>query len=693
MLALTLSAGLAPVARAQDHDDDDEGEARPSGAPAEIVVAAHRLDAARAGVEPDLGASTFTLSNDALELRPGGETTTIADVLLQTPGVAQAGKGQFSLRGSPQGIQYRINNVILPDGITDLGEQLSPRLADKIELITGALPAQYGLETGGVVNITTKNGLYGQQGEVELYGGGEGQIEPAFEFSGASGRTSYFVTGSYVHDAVGLASPDGRAHPAHDGTDQFEGLTFLDHVIDAHSRISLVAGLSDEHFQIPENAALNLTAPGLVDPANPVDGGGLHQANQYGALSYLASGAAGTLQLSVFARHAQSGLRAGASAGLPLTGLGGTASSTSEAAGLQAEGALEVGARHTLRAGGLATFERLRSGLDALAFALGAPAQAPLAITNVDRLHRREGSLFIEDEWKPFDGLTVNIGGRFDTISDLAQGSAFGPRASLVWAAPSGTTLHAAYARYLVAPPLQPQGAIAALAGTSALQPGATATPLRRELDDYYDAGVQQKLGELTFGLDGFWREARDLLAEMQDGSPLITQPYNYGQGRLRGLVASASYDEGPFAGWANFTWLDAAARGIVSGGATIPASVIDYAATHWVLPEGTQRWSGSAGATYKIGRLGLGAEMLYASGLPRTPLAGNPAPGSLSGYVQIDLSLTTHLDGLRGRPLDLRCDVINLLDRRYMISDEGPDGLAQWGPRRGVFIGFEQAF
>jgi outer membrane receptor protein involved in Fe transport len=60
--------------------------------------------------------------------------------------------------------------------------------ADKVELVTGALPAQYGLQTGGVVNITTKSGVYGQGGEVELSGGTLGRFEGAFDAMGSLGR-------------------------------------------------------------------------------------------------------------------------------------------------------------------------------------------------------------------------------------------------------------------------------------------------------------------------------------------------------------------------------------------------------------------------------------------------------------------------------------------------------------------------
>ena len=114
----------------RDADDDGDDGPAPVG---DIVVQAARLDKARAAVDPALGASTYTLTNDAIEKRPGGETTTLAQILLQAPGVTQSGNG--SLRVRAQGdLQYRINNVIVPDGLSDLGESLSARFVDRVQL-------------------------------------------------------------------------------------------------------------------------------------------------------------------------------------------------------------------------------------------------------------------------------------------------------------------------------------------------------------------------------------------------------------------------------------------------------------------------------------------------------------------------------------------------------------------------------
>ena len=277
----------------------------------DVVVTAQRLDTARAKVEPSLGASTYTLSTQTVQALPGGENTALNQVLLQAPGVVQDSFGQLHVRGDHANLQYRLNNVILPEGLSVFGQVLSPRLAENTELITGALPAQYGLRTAGIVNITTKSGLFQNGGEVSVYGGSHEEIEPSFEYGGSSGATNYFVSGSYLHNDLGIESPDGSADPPHDRTNQFQGFAYVDHIIDDKSRLSLILGTSDESFQIPNVRGLNADDPGglgltvLGQTSFPSErlGESQREDTQYGALSYLRTWDKATLQISLFGRY------------------------------------------------------------------------------------------------------------------------------------------------------------------------------------------------------------------------------------------------------------------------------------------------------------------------------------------------------------------------------------------------------
>lgn len=181
LLAATSAAALGASAAVA---------AEASSAPdtvSEVVVTAQRLDAARSAIEPALGATSYSLPQAFITNLPGGANTQLNQVVLQAPGVAQDSFGQLHVRGDHGNIQYRLNNVILPEGLAVFGQTLSPRLASNIQLITGALPAQYGLRTAGIINITTKSG-FKNGGEVSVYGGSHGVVTPSIEGGGSFGR-------------------------------------------------------------------------------------------------------------------------------------------------------------------------------------------------------------------------------------------------------------------------------------------------------------------------------------------------------------------------------------------------------------------------------------------------------------------------------------------------------------------------
>ncbi len=64
-------------------------------------------------------------------------------------------------------------------------------------------------------------------------------------------------------------------------------------------------------------------------------------------------------------------------------------------------------------------------------------------------------SLYLQDEWKPLDKLTVNYGLRFDRMDAFVTASQLSPRLGLVYKATPETTLHAAYAREFTPPPTE----------------------------------------------------------------------------------------------------------------------------------------------------------------------------------------------------------------------------------------------
>lgn len=613
----------------EDDDDEDEGKAQPSSP---IIVTAHKLDSARTQVEASLGATSYSLTNDAIENRPGGETGRIADILMQAPGVTLSGK-TLNVRGSPAD-QVRINGVIVPEAIPDPADLISSRLAETTRLITGTLPAQFGFAPAGVISITTKNGLYKHGGEAELFGGSDGMVEPAFEWAGSAGATSLFASGELEHgrsqvgDAVGNVTTDRRT-----GVD---GLGFADHVIDQHDRISFLFGGSRERHRFGETAA------GAGTEAND---------NGYAVAAYQHSDSEFSLQAALFGGLANDSAR-----------LNERTDERRGSWGAQIDASEIVGTSTTLRFGLLATRSTAR---ERDLTGLGSSAA------------RTSLGLYAQDEWKLAPSLTLNGGARLEWLRGLNSSAVVEPRVSLVGQPARGLTAHIGYARYASAPSLGDEG-----------------KSLPDELDDYLDAGVQQQLGAFTLGLDAYTRTVHNLVLEHQPLGSVLATAFEFERGRMEGVELASTFARGATTAWANLSFSKARGRTILGGaGLFDPASLL-AASRHYVALASDRPVSASGGFTRSFGKLTLGADVLLSSGAVRTLSVSDPNGSRRSAYALLGLSAVYHARIVE-RPADVRVDLTNLTNVHYATSDAAnlEGGWTYWGRRRAITIGIEQTF
>ena len=137
---------------------------------------------------------------------------------------------------------------------------------------TGALPAEYGNQTGGIVDMQTKTGLFEPGGDVGIYGGSHSTLTPSFDYGGSAGSFNYFVSGDYTTNTLGVESPDGSIDPKHDRTKQYHGFVFVQDILDQNSGLTAIVGVSNDMFQIPNQTGLQpavLTASSAWDRRIP----------------------------------------------------------------------------------------------------------------------------------------------------------------------------------------------------------------------------------------------------------------------------------------------------------------------------------------------------------------------------------------------------------------------------------------
>ncbi|HSY06572.1 MAG TPA: TonB-dependent receptor [Steroidobacteraceae bacterium] len=680
---------------------------------ATVVVTARRLNEARAEIQTQTGASTYTIDSTAIAATPGGENVQLNQVLLQAPDVVQDSFGQLHVRADHNDLQYRINGIILPEGISVFSQTLSPRLISSLSLITGALPAEYGLRTAGIVDLTTNSGLLQPGGYASVYGGSFGTFQPAAEYGGSSGNFSYYVTGDYKQDNLGIESPDGSTDPLHDHTTQVHAFGYFEEIIDTTNRLSLILGSSDDSFQIPNQRGLQPTLGLDVQGISQFLSNNLnetqHEAAQYAIVSWQHSEGPLNWQSSLSARYTTLHFAPDWVGDLLYNGIAQNAFKDDTALGWQTDGAYKVNAAHTVRAGAYFQHDSAESDTTSQVLpinALGVPtSDIPLTVPDNGKQSQSIESVYVQDEWQVLAPLTINYGLRFDHYSAYSSGSQLSPRVNIVWKLDTGTTVHGGYSRYYTPPPFELIGTetFAKFAGTTALPPGtitADTAPLA-ERANYYDLGVQQKLldNTLTLGADSFYEQAQHLIDEGQFGAPIILTPFNYRYGLIGGVEFTANYSVSNFSAYGNLSFQAAHGKDVESSQFNFSAGDLAYIADNYIHLDHEGRVAASGGVSYLWMGTRFSTDMLFGTGLRDALVLPNgtsiPNGDHTPSYTQVNLGLSHEFRLPSTGPLSVRFDVINLFDKVYAIRNGTGIGVfaPQYGTRRGLFGGVSWQF
>ncbi len=665
----------------------------------DLSLVAKRLEEARLSIQPEIGASTYEISSQAIESQPRGENNPLNQVLLQAPGVSQDSFSLVHVRNEHANVQYRINGIILPEGVSLFGQSLSPRFASSVNLIDGALPAQYGLRTAGIVDIETKSGGFGEGGSVGMYGGSDGWLQPSAEVRGSFGRFNYFVTGDYLQNNRGIESATA-GKPLHDDTQQGHGFGYFEYLLDATSKLSAVAGSFTGQFQIPNQPGVPsaFTVNGLSTFDSTTLDERQRESNQFGVLSYLKTGNDFTAQISAFTRYSSLHFTPDTIGDLVFNGIAQGATRNNLANGLQAEGSYILAPTNTLRAGVIVTGERSNFDTNSQVLpAVGGVQTSDVPFGIVDNLGKTAWtySVYLQDEWRVLPTVTVNGGIRFDVYNGFTSENQVSPRLNVVWQATPSTTVHAGYAHYFTPPPLENLSVVTInkFLNTTA-EPAVTQdSPVRPERADYVDVGATQEfLPGLKVGLDGYLKYARDLIDEGQFGAPIILTPFNYDRAHNWGVELTPTYTVGDFSAYGNLAIAQQKATNIVSAQFNFSPSDLAYIANHYIYTDHDQLVTASAGVAYLWRGTRASLDLLVGSGLRAT--VTEPNDTSLGLYEQVNFSLTHRFSLPKGK-LVARFDVINLFDETYQIRNGTGVGVfaPQYGPRRGFYGGLSYEF
>ena len=658
------------------------------------------LDRAREELLPKTGASSFTISREAIETLPQGDNTPIDKVILQAPGVSYdsaVSNPSFHVRNEYANVQYRINGLVLPEGVSGLGPVLDTSFVGNLSLLTGALPAQYGLRTAGVVDITSR-AFSAPSGGVGVYGGSRETITSSFDYGGGVGDTQYFATARGNWNALGIENTTPSFNAIHDHTEQGKFFGYVSTLLGDSTRLSLISGASTSKFQIPNNPGQ--TPLGDFGPAvypssalneNEVD------TFIYNMLALQTKVDKFDAQFGVFQRHASVHFIPDVFGDLVFNDVASNVTRESDLYGAQFDGSYEIDDAHKLRAGFAVSAERTNVTNTSTVLPVdpvtGAIAPTPFPITDFNAKTGWNIGGYVQHEWKITDKLVLNTGLRFDQLYQFVDANQISPRLGVVYKPVEGTNIHAGYARYFT-PPMQAQATPTNLAlfNNTTNQPAVPFNnPVTPERAHYFDVGVDQKLFEgLNVGVDAYSKIANNLIDDGQFGQAVVLTQFNWARGFSEGVEFKSAYQNGDFKAYGNLAVNVTRAKDAVSNQYLLDPATYLYLLNNYHNTDDSQFMTGSGGASYRFGKTLLSVSATYGSGLR----SGFANMDHVPAYLTVNFGSSREFELVSAqKPITLRFDIVNLFDRKYELRDGSGIGVfaPQYGARRGFFVGLSQ--
>jgi opacity protein-like surface antigen/outer membrane receptor protein involved in Fe transport len=601
------------------------------------------------------------------------------------------------------------------------------------------MPAQYGLHTAGIIDITSKSGAALAGGLVGVYGGSRQTISPYFEYGGVTGQTEYYATGRYLSTGLGLEIPTPTLNGIHDYTQQGRFFSYTSTLLDPSTRLVTIAGVGESRYQIPNNVGQpvsGLTAFGISDFNSANINQRQYERNAYGVVAWQRSVENVDVQLAYYNRYSDLHFVPDPVGDLLFNGVASDVFRSSFLNGISGDGAYRLNDAHTIRAGFYAQGEQTRiKNIDTVEAIdpTGATIDSPFNVTDGSNLFGWQLGAYVQDEWRLTDKLMFNYGVRFDQMFQYVDANQFSPRASLSYKPWWATVFHVGYARNFTPPPQVLGRVFQAQLFDNApanFPPGSTTTAggapanvgsILPERSHVVDAGVVQQLlpqcpagtggmptkapppamncPTLEVGANVYYKRAKDLLDDGQFGQAYVLTAFNYDRAENYGLELMARFRFGNFALDTNWAFArQHAFGGIVSNQALFSQDKLDFAEANTINTDHEQYITGSGRIAYRwtdthswLDGTTASATMIYGSGLR----SGFANTDHLPPYGQVNLGLSHEFAGAgwNAQPVTVRFDVVNVADTIYEIRDGSGIGVfaPQFGPRRGYYMGISQ--
>jgi len=656
--------------------------------------------------------SRTELDQSEIEKLPqGGEVSLQKLITMTSPGVVAGPFGQFFVRGNHSSVQYLIDGVQLPDSPSgSYGQPFSPRNIDRMQVITGGIPAEYGQRLAAVVDITTKSGPVSPEGEIQLnYGLPYNTTSPHLIYGGSNtdGSFHYYFGLNYFQTNRGLDTPQpesfdqqkqGGKDAVHDFAQGNNEFGKFDWYLDNQNKLTFIVSHNYNFFEVPnypssfspthpyfglgyrdqfgnqaeshieadgsrhEHALFNYTPPGTND-------------NQMERSIYVQSSWKHTftdhsfLQISPSYRfslikNGNDPIHDLATAPGGSTPIAGSAPASfaqdrkMNNVGLKADYTFRPHQDHLVKTG----FQL--QGAESYGWYSVQTSLNSSEYINRDPMKGVFEGVYIQDDYSISSDLVLNAGLRFDAMqfffSDTqSRDSLLQPRLGLNYMLTPTTKLHAFYGKLF-----QPATIENLRAAFSRFHPDDVGVyDIKPEKSDFYEVGVAQEvLSHHVVGVNFFYKNARNILDYAQLLRTPISQPINLNEGYSYGAELSLQGRiSDHWSEYMNYSYLIAKGRGS-SGGAWAGHTH----GNEYRFLDHSQLHTANAGLTYSRHGFWWSTQGVFGSGLH----TGEDNDIALPSHLTFDTTVgyefkkTGLFQGMR-----ISADVLNVFDNRYPIT------------------------
>jgi outer membrane cobalamin receptor len=632
------------------------------------------------------GTTTSTLTQRDLQALPAGTQRTLNDVIATQQGVTADNYGAIHVRGNFAGLMFRVDGIPLPAAVQDRLEQLlEPQVVDRINVIVGGLPAEYGQQVGGVIDIQTLRPAGPVAGDLELSYGSYNTVEGQANVAGTVGPVSALAAGSFETTNRGL-DPPAASPILHDGLHAGRGFIRLDNTLSSTDHVEALALYAEGHYQIPIDPTVLPLSEGPPNAVRGTDGYGNtpptfvpYDSNPtelerdfFGAVSWFHDfGPKAQLQVAPFIRYQASDLACDTAGQLGADADPGQTCSDVHhqvlTGGLVINQTWSMGV-HDFKAGALVNVQHSVVGYSEYTRDDNPPygADPTQTLSGQDITNLMLAGVYIQDRMT-FGKMTLLPGLRADVQAVTLEGQGseptlWGPSARLgaTYAFSADTQAHFFIGELWQPPTVDAPLAARVLGLVSPDQP--VPLDMKAETDEAVELGIAHRLHRhLSLSATVWGRLSQYTLDDNEVGDTALTADYNYEHGRALGLELSGVFTLGrQFHAFANATVETAEGAGIASSLYLFTRQQLAFTGyqavdnAQLVTANGGFEWTDGPGTTH------LSSLIRFGSGLRTGPTNNATLPPATT----VDVSLR-HSFELPLRP-QVAFDVLNLFNVVY---------------------------